>query len=123
MLGYKKIAFSQAHSLLQKLRSEPSDLSTLLKLQKALIAQSIRTEQHIRKIKSDLQSIAQAAEQGDHKRARSVERRLDGVRQCPYIFRCFGDAIAFIYCDKHALKQTYYNTHNTSPKQSAGFFS
>ena len=38
-----------------------------------------------------------------------------------YIWRCFGDAIAFLFMDKFALKQTFFNTHNCNAKQDAGF--
>lgn len=32
-----------------------------------------------------------------------------------------GDAIAFLYLDKYALKQVYYKTFSPEPKQDAGF--
>lgn len=51
----------------------------------------------------------------------SVNRRLEGYRHAAYIWRCFGDAIAFLYMDKHALKHTFYHTDKVTPKQSAGF--
>ena len=35
----------------------------------------------------------------------------------------FGDAIAFLYLDRFALKHVFYNTKNTNPKQEAGFIS
>jgi hypothetical protein len=48
-------------------------------------------------------------------------RKLEAARHCAYIWRCFGDGIAFIYMDKHALKQTYFSTETLSVKQDAGF--
>jgi hypothetical protein len=40
-----------------------------------------------------------------------------------FVWRTFGDAIAFLYMDKFAIKQTFYSIHSTAPQQSAGFLS
>ena len=39
------------------------------------------------------------------------------------IGKAFGDAIAFLYCDRFALKHVYYNTHNVNVRQDGGFIS
>jgi hypothetical protein len=121
MLGYRKNAFARAHALLQKVRGNLSDIATLREIQQLLFRGIMRAEQKIRDIKGELRSAASNRDEAALTRAHYLERRLEGVRQCAYIFRCFGDAIAFLYMDKHALKQTFYNTHNVNPKQDAGF--
>jgi hypothetical protein len=40
-----------------------------------------------------------------------------------YVWRCFGDALAFVYLDKYAIKQTYFETTSANIKQPAGFIS
>ncbi|MEI8698126.1 hypothetical protein [Mesorhizobium sp. ISC15] len=120
MLGYRKSSFYRAHSLLTNLRANLDDLSTLRELQFLLLREVIRAEIRIRELKADLkQSIA--GSDNINKSATYLEKRIDGFRQCAFVWRCFGDSIAFLYMDKFALKQTFLNTHNVNPKQDAGF--
>ena len=51
----------------------------------------------------------------------ALRERIEDYRTLAYNWRCFGDAVAFLFMDKFALKQTYYNTNNTNPKPDAGF--
>lgn len=46
---------------------------------------------------------------------------MEVVRQTAYTWRCFGDGIAYVYLDKHALKHTFFQTESINPKQGAGF--
>ena len=57
------------------------------------------------------------------KRSSYFQNRIERVRDLAYVWRCFGDAIAFLYMDKYALKHTYFNTENVNPKGNAGFLS
>ncbi|MDR4308259.1 hypothetical protein IHQ68_16700 [Chelatococcus sambhunathii] len=112
MLGYRRASFRKAYDLLGSLRRNRSDLECLLELQKLLIREIMRAESKI----PDLRQLLKA-NPGDA----IVERRLEGYRHVAYIWRCFGDAIAFLYMDRYALKHVYYNTDKVTPKQSAGF--
>ena len=40
-----------------------------------------------------------------------------------FIWRCFGDGIAFLYIDKYALKHMLYDSTDYSVKQQAGALS
>jgi hypothetical protein len=121
MLGYRKRPFLRAHALLQILRSDLAELDTLKELQKLLLVEIVRAEKKIRDLKSELRSIQETGGSAAKKRSQYLKNRVEGFRKCAYIWRCFGDAIAFLYMDKFALKQTYYSTENTNPKQGAGF--
>src|SRR6266851_2846868 len=121
MLGYRKHSYTLAHSLLQTLRINLQDLATLKELQKLLLREVIRAEKKIRELKTELRSMKGAACSAASVRSVYLKNRIEGFRQCTYIWRCFGDAIAFLYMDKFALKQCFYSTENTNPKQNAGF--
>ncbi len=121
MLGYRKRSFARAHGLLKSLLSNPDDLSTLRELQQLLVQEIIRTERKGREIRSDLKAIQRDGGIVGQERAGALRNRLENVRQVAYIWRCFGDAIAFSYMDKFALKQCFYSSHSTNPKQGAGF--
>jgi len=121
MIGYRKYSFNRAHVLLQVLRRNLEDLATLKDLQKLLLREVIRAEEKIRELKAEQNSIRGIEDSAAKKRSSYLENRIELFRQCAYIWRCFGDAIAFLYMDKFALKQSFYSTENTNEKQGAGF--
>ncbi|MGC2494118.1 hypothetical protein [Candidatus Binatus sp.] len=121
MLGYRKRYFDLAHTTLQRLRADPEDLATLKEIQKLLLREVVRTEKKIREHKAELKTSKGTADSTAAKRSAYLGKRIEGFRQCAYIWRCFGDAIAFLYMDKFALKHCFYSTENTSAKYDAGF--
>jgi hypothetical protein len=121
MLGYRKHSFVQAHTLLQTLRANLENLATLKELQKLLLREIIRAEKKIRELKTDLRTIKGTADGAASGQSAYLENRIEGFRQCAYIWRCFGDAIAFLYMDKFALKHCFYSTESTNAKPDAGF--
>lgn len=123
MLGYRKQSFARAHELLSALRSNLDDLDTLRALQQLLIREIIRTERKGRQIRNELKGVQSNGGSAGQKRAGALKRHLEKVRQVAYVWRCFGDAIAFCYMDKFALKQCFYSSHSTNPKQGSGFLS
>ena len=47
---------------------------------------------------------------------RDTEDEITVLQFLLFLWRCFGDGIAFIYLDKYGLKQTLYNVHNYEAK-------
>jgi hypothetical protein len=123
MLGYRKQSFARAHELLSALRSNLDDLDALRALQQLLIREIIRTERKGRQIRNELKGVQSNGGSAGQKRAGALKSRLEKIRQVAYVWRCFGDAIAFCYMDKFALKQCFYSSHSTNPKQGSGFLS
>jgi hypothetical protein len=121
MLGYRKRSFADAFGLLEALRANQEDLTSLKKLQQLLFREIARTEKKIRELKAKLKGIQKTGGKQIAKRSSSLKHRIEGYRQNAYIWRCFGDAIAFLYMDKHALKQVFFNIENPNPKNNAGF--
>jgi len=107
--------------LLRRLRDNLEDLEALRELQKLLLHEVTRAEEKIRQLKSELRKITGAKDSAKVKRLGYLNNRIDGFRQCAYIWRCFGDAIAFLYLDRFSLKQCFYSTETPNPKQDAGF--
>jgi hypothetical protein len=121
MLGYRKHSFLRAHTLLRMLRDDLEDLEALRELQKLLLQEVVRAEEKIRQHKSEIREMAEPEATSSAKRLRYLTGRIEGYRQCSYVWRSFGDAIAFLYLDRFSLKQCFYSTETTSPKQNAGF--
>ena len=116
MLGYRRNSFRKAAAMLLTIRNQPADVKTLLDLQELLIAEVRLAEERVRKYRA----LAKA-ELG--KRSRYFETRAQAYRQSIYYWKAFGDAIAFLYCDRFALKHVYYNTRNMKARQDGGFIS
>jgi hypothetical protein len=91
------------------------------RIQQLLFREIARAEKTIRKLKSNLRAIQGTGARTPEKRSSYLKNRIEKVRQVAYVWRCFGDGIAFIYMDKFALKQCFYSTKNTNPRQDAGF--
>jgi len=121
MLGYRKRSFGHAHTLLHTLRANLDDLEVLRELETLLLREVIRSEEKIRQLKSELRKITGVEDTATVKRLEYLNHRIEGFRQCAYVWRCFGDAIAFLYLDRFALKQCFYSTETPHPKQDAGF--
>jgi hypothetical protein len=109
--------------LLTKLRDDLDDLDSLRRLQQLLVGEIMRAERSGRKVKADLNAVQASGGPSKAKRASSLKSRLEKIRQLAFVWRTFGDAIAFLYMDKFAIKQTFYSIHSTAPQQSAGFLS
>lgn len=116
MFGYRRNSFRKAAAMLSTIRNDPADLKTLFALQKLLIAEITLAEGRVRENKA-----CANAKQG--KRSAYYKRRAEAHRQSIYYWKAFGDAIAFLYCDRFALKHVYYNTHNANVRQDGGFIS
>lgn len=125
------MSFEQAYGLLDELRHvqaamvigaipTPATLRPLWLLQRLLVKEITRAERKVRRIKSILK---QTPDRDGSERSISLMTQVEAHRHLAYTWRSFGDAIAFLFMDKFALRQVYYNTHNTSAKQDAGFLS
>ena len=106
---------------MQALRANLDDLAALKELQQLLFREIVRAEGKIRKLKAERKAINNIAGGTKAKQASYLANRVEGLRQGAYIWRCFGDAIAFLYMDKFALKHCFYSTETPNAKQDAGF--
>jgi hypothetical protein len=109
--------------MLTTLRANADDPGTLRAIQQLLFSEVARAERKIRELKANLRSIQESGGHAAAKRSSYLKGRIERLRQVAYVWRCFGDGIAFLYMDKFALKQCFYHTDHPGPKQSAGFVS
>jgi len=123
MLGYRKRPFAHAHAMLSALRENHGDVEKLRLLQQLLCREIIRTEKKIRELKAERKGVLATGGRRAKKRSSVLMNRIEKIRHCAYVWRCFGDAIAFAYLDKFGLKQCFYSTEHAGEKQSAGFLS
>lgn len=129
MLGYYKRHIIQLSWQLQELRSHPDDLQLLVALQLEILARIMPTEGRISRFREHLGSLrrqlksqrrpkdAAASLKGD---IAVKDRKVTQSQWMLFVWRCFGDGIAFAYLDKWAMKSLVYNIDNPGVKQGAG---
>ena len=129
MLGYYKRHVLRLASLLQRLRVTPTDLDLLEHLQREILGRLLHTEAKIAEYKS---SIAEDKRRLRHERLpkplatalkREIERlraRVDDCNWLLYVWRAFGDGIAFTYLDKWAVKSALYDNATGREKELPG---
>lgn len=131
LIKKRRKSFERAHGLFEELRSLRATMGTrtsptlatlrpLWLLQRLLVKEITRAERKIRRIKSILRLVSEV-DASD--RVSSLFAQIEGYRHLTYMWRSFGDAVAFLFMDKFALKQVFYNTQNKNAKQDAGFLS
>ena len=100
--------------MLSRIRAAPDNLETLFGLQELLLSEICLAEEHVRENKK--QARRKPGNAGEEH-----TRRAQAYRESIYFWKMFGDAIAFSYLDRFALKHVYYNVQNLNAKQDAGF--
>lgn len=116
MFGYRRHSFNQAFGMLSAIRADTTDLTRLLGLQELLISEITLAETRVRQNKK-------RARNAHGRTAEYFSRRAKSLQDVIYYWKTFGDAVAFIYLDRFALKHVHYNVYNLSPRSSAGFIS
>lgn len=129
MLGYHKNRVIHFGRQLQYLHTHRQDLKLLLNLQFQILDRVKHTESTILRYRETSRVLRyQLKMQRLPKDAAARLKRkivlLDGkVKQSKwmlFVWRCFGDGIAFSYLDKWSLKPLLYNVHDEIVKQAAG---
>ncbi len=119
-------------SMLRQLETERENISLLVALQRDLIRLIRGAERRIAKLRADvtketarLKNARLPKDQAKQlkKRITRLKGRVEKEQYLKFIWKCFGDGIAFIYIDKFSLKHPFYSTEDYSPKQEAGALS
>lgn len=132
MLGrYKARILRLAHSL-RNLESDPDNLDALAALEGEIVRLIIKTEASTVRVRGVMRQATAELKRGRlpreetatlRKLIQDCKMRVGDFKRLKFVWKCFGDGIAFIYLDKYALKHMYYDTTNYVPKQDAGALS
>jgi len=128
MLGqYKKILIGLVDQIRYQ-QAHQEDLNHLLSVQRSLITLISDTERRIGGSKRRLQELKRLLRSRPSKEvSRRLKLRIDHTHAVLrrnfyllFIWRCFGDALAFSYVDKYALKHLFYKTATYDVKEEPG---
>ncbi len=124
---YRKSIYTLSDNL-RALQANPENIALLLDIQKALLTKIKYTDTRIAALKARRRALVRLKKSGQSKEQSKLTKKAIAVtgeaiaeaQQLLFLWRCFGDGIAFIYIDKLALKHMHYNTHDYDVKQAAG---
>lgn len=126
---YKKHIFN----LVDRLRNlDPSgkNYDILLEVQLYIIKRILHSEKKIVNLKKEKGALKKGlrTDRLSKKEAKTVKEKIDFINNrideyqwLLYIWRCFGDGIAFTYLDKWGLKSMIFESNSPDEKQQAGF--
>lgn len=125
---YRKSIFKLV-ALLRDLQSNPENLKTLLELQRGILSRIRRTDQRIAELKSLKRDMTRAKKRGGLSKvdSRLLKEEIEAISVAVgfyqwllFVWRCFGDSIAFVYLDKFSIKHMIFNVDDGGQKESAG---
>lgn len=90
------------HREVHRFTENLDDFTRLLEIQRELISAISEAEREIRA-------------------AKTANEDPKGWQYVRYNFLCLGDCLAFLYTDRFALKQTFFDVDTVNPRQSVGF--
>jgi len=129
MLGYYKNHVLRLSARLQELHAEPDNLQLLLSLQRDILRRILHTEARISEYRERWLTLGAQIKDGrlPKQDAARLKRKLSAAdatlkqyQWLLYVWRCFGDGIAFAYVNKWAMKPLLYNVQNAYAKQGPG---
>ena len=129
MLGNHRQRIIRLSSLLQDLSRDPQNLVTLATLQQEILRSIRRTERRIISLRGTFRDTkrilsSQRLPKSDSIKIKAKLSRLKTLikknQWLITVWRSFGDAIAFIYLDKWAIKPMMYNVSDVELKSHAG---
>jgi hypothetical protein len=128
MLSRYRSSIYKLTDMLRALESTPSDYALLFDLQKELLSRIKRIDARIAALKAKRRALVQQKKAGSSKdeakqtkdAIAATSEAITDAQRLLFLWRCFGDGIAFIYLNKHALKHMLYNTHDYNVKEAAG---
>ncbi len=129
MIGYYKKHIFALSDAISEIQSSPERIDLLKEFQVLLIQRILNSENKIDELKGYLndrkrelrssrprKEIAKALK----KKIKFYQKRINKHKWMLFVWRCFGDAIVFVYLDKFAIKPFLYEFGSSEEKQTAG---
>jgi hypothetical protein len=128
----RKKTFRQLFRLIREVEARPDDLASVRELNLLVLKEVLRDEQALLRHRETQRALNMQLKTGrGSKDASAVIRtrlkRITGyiaARQDQiFIWKCFGDALAYVYLDRYSVKHAFFETDRRGIKQDAGIIS
>jgi len=129
MVIRRRKSFHRLFALLRRIEADPSDLDAVRLLNVGVVKEIFHAERSIAKHKAEQKKQTAALKLGRGSREQSLAirkyiKRIDGyvsARQDQiYIWKSFGDALAYSYLDKFSIKHAFFENDKFGIKRGAG---
>ncbi|AJX97302.1 hypothetical protein BG24_3084 [Burkholderia pseudomallei PB08298010] len=116
-------------ALLRRIQLDPEDLDTLLQIQREIITRIRRTDKRIADLKALKRHLIGEKKRGGVSKAdaRFIKESIVEVSGAVtfyqwllFVWRSFGDSIAFVYLDKFSIKHMIFNVDDGAKKEAPG---
>jgi hypothetical protein len=130
MLRYYKKHIFTLKEMLNELDPASSNFEHLVDIQIYILKRILHTEnkisdkkEELKELKSALRTKSSSKEKSSNIKTKCLEiqKSIDGYYFLLYVWRCFGDGIAFKYLSKWNLKRLMFKSDSPDIKQSSGF--
>jgi hypothetical protein len=128
----RKKTFRQLFRLIRELETRPDELASVRELNLLVLKEVLRDEQALLRHRETQRALNMQLKTGrGSKEASAVIRtklkRITGyiaARQDQiFIWKCFGDALAYVYLDRYSIKHAFFETDRQDIRQDAGIIS
>jgi hypothetical protein len=129
MIGRRKKSFYALYELLRGVEADKGNLRRVLELNRQILrevllaeAAILRHKEVLRRLRLELKIGRKSKDAATklRKRMARVVGYIDGYYKQIYIWKCFGDGLAFAYLDKFAVKHAFFETKSYEVKPGAG---
>lgn len=128
----KKRAFRELVGLLRRIENDPEDIQAVREINHRLISLILDVEEAIarhtaskkdlrKRLRRDRPSKSEANEL--RRRIKRTDGYIKAQKDQMYVWKCFGDSVAFAYLDPLSIKHMFYDTADYEVKQDAGSLS
>ena len=128
----RKKAFRQLFRLIREVEGHPDDLASVRELNLLVLKEVLRDEQALLRHKGTQRALNMQLKtgRGSKEASAAIRARLKRItgyiaarEDQIFIWKCFGDALAYIYLDKFSVKHAFFETDRLGIKQDAGSIS
>lgn len=129
IIGRRKRMFLELVNQLRTIEQDLDNLSAVKNLNLSILNLCIKTEKDIIRHKASLKNVKTALRtgRGDKSVTRLIRSRIKGTQAYItrytaqlWLWKLFGDALAYSYLDKFSIKHAYFSVEDFEVKQDAG---
>lgn len=129
IVGRRKRTFLELLGLLRAVEANDDDLFTLRRLNAAILRSVLRTEADIARHKATLKRLradlktgrgSKSASKALRSRIKASQSYIERYTKQLWLWKLFGDSVAFIYLDKFSIKHAYFSVDDYDVKRDAG---
>ncbi|WP_321492272.1 hypothetical protein [uncultured Desulfobacter sp.] len=129
MLRYYKKHLYRLKDMLDGIDPTNDDFEPLLELQDYIVERILDTERRLKKKKTALKELKKLLKSKSNRKEnaniikskiKKANDSISGYKYLLYVWRCFGDGIAFKYVSKWNLKRFLFESDTPAIKQTAG---